>query len=174
MKHSRLILLTLISGLVLGVFCLASDRGASDTQKQKSSEENIAATDEIANPGDTALATDNKIDFDKIIIYYFHGTRRCLSCRKLEANTKEAIDSLFADHIKNGVIEFQVVNMDQSNNRHFMNDYKLFTKSVVLSKIKDGYEVKWKNLDKIWQLYRNKPAYYEYIQAEIHSFMENN
>lgn len=57
-------------------------------------------------------------------------------------------------------------------NEHFVNDYQLYTKSLILSLVKDGKEVKSKNLDKIWQLARNKQKFIDYVTGEINGFME--
>jgi len=51
-------------------------------------------------------------------------------------------------------------------------DYQLYTKSVVLSLVKDGKEVKFKNLDKVWQLLRNKDKFYKYIKEETTNFLD--
>ena len=169
----------IIWSIVLISFTLISFSAASETEEKGiSNETNTDKVDSTAinsqNVEDSTISNNDDVDYDKIIVYYFHGNRRCISCRKLEANTRNAIDSLFADQLENGQLELQVINTDQPQNRHFTHDYRLFTKSVVLSKIKDGYEIKWKNLDKIWQLYRSKEAYSDYIQSELKSFMENN
>ncbi len=168
-----------IFSIVLISFALIPFSAASETEKKGSSNDknNDKVDSTVANNQnveDSTISDNDAVEYDKIIVYYFHGSRRCISCRKLEANTRNAVDSLFADQLKNGLLELQVVNTDQPQNQHFKHDYRLFTKSVVLSKIKDGNEIRWENLDKIWQLYRNKTAYFDYIQSEIQTFMENN
>ena len=39
--------------------------------------------------------------------------------------------------------------------------------------MKDGKEIKSKNLDKIWQLARNKQKFIDYVTAEIKGFLED-
>jgi hypothetical protein len=72
-------------------------------------------------------------------VYYFHYSRRCYTCNMFE----------------------------EKQNRHFAQDYKLFTKQIILSQKEDGNEVKWKNLEKIWDLVRDKEKFKEYIRREI-------
>jgi hypothetical protein len=60
----------------------------------------------------------------KVIVYYFHGNVRCVSCRKIEAYTKAAIDSGFTSGIESGDLEWRVVNTDSSQNGHYLEDYK--------------------------------------------------
>ncbi len=109
----------------------------------------------------------------QIIVYYLHGDARCLTCRKLETYAKKALDTYFADELTSGKILWQVVNVDQPQNKHFIKDYELITKSVVLSKMEDGKEVEWKNLDRIWQEVGNKQSYLEYVRDSILKFRED-
>jgi|WetSurMetagenome_2_1015567.scaffolds.fasta_scaffold471173_2 hypothetical protein len=109
---------------------------------------------------------------EKIIASYFHGTRRCATCRKLEAYSKEAIETGFAKEIKDSTLVWRVVNTDEDANEHFVEDYGLYTKAVILSKVIDGKEVAWKNLDKIWDLVGDKEAYLKYIQTETADFIQ--
>lgn len=41
---------------------------------------------------------------------------------------------------------FKVVNLDQPGNAHFVNDYQLYTKSVAISLVKEGQQIKYKDL----------------------------
>ncbi|MDD3013235.1 MAG: nitrophenyl compound nitroreductase subunit ArsF family protein [Candidatus Gastranaerophilales bacterium] len=98
----------------------------------------------------------------KIIVYYFYGKPRCVSCKKIETYTKEAVASL-----KNNNVEFKAVDLDQPKNKHYTKDYKLYTKSVVLSKVKNEKQIKWKNLSGIWTKLNNEKEFKAYITKEI-------
>lgn len=65
----------------------------------------------------------------KVIAYYFHVTVRCITCRTIERYSKEAIDRRFPEELKKGVIEWRPVNVHLLENRHFIQDYLLFTRS---------------------------------------------
>ena len=113
------------------------------------------------------IATANEAQSMQLIVYYFHGDMRCPTCHKLESYAKEALDTYFAGEVASKNIVWKVVNIDKSENRHFIQDYKLVTKSVVLSELVDGKEVGWKNLDQIWQRVTDKNNYLEYIRENI-------
>jgi len=120
---------------------------------------------------DSVVKSDSSIGDSKIIAYYFYTTARCVSCRKIEQYTKESLEKYFFDEIASGKLDFQMINIDESQNKHFVQEYKLYTKSVVLSKVSDGKEVEFKNLDKVWKLLRNKEKFYEYIIDETNKFI---
>ncbi|MDQ7824228.1 MAG: nitrophenyl compound nitroreductase subunit ArsF family protein [Candidatus Eremiobacteraeota bacterium] len=106
----------------------------------------------------------------KIIVYYFYNNYRCPTCKKLEAYTSETLTSKFADAMKKGLITWQMVNVDQPANKHFIKEYKIFTKQVVLVETKNGAQTRWKNLDKIWNLHSDKAKFSAYIENEIKAF----
>lgn len=109
----------------------------------------------------------------KAIAYYFHGSFRCFTCTNMEKFAREAIETNFKDALASGNLEFKVVNVEERGNEHFVDNYKLYTKSLILSRVKDGKEVKSKNLDKIWELARNKQKFMDYVTGELSEFMKD-
>ena len=110
----------------------------------------------------------------KVYAFYFHGSMRCPTCHKLEQYSKEAIESNFKSELASGKLEFKAVNIEEKGNAHFVNDYQLYTKALVLSLVKDGKEAKSKNLNKIWELVGNKDKFVEYIKVELADFLKES
>lgn len=102
-----------------------------------------------------------------VIAYYFHGQMRCPTCHKLEQYSKEAIETNYKDALALGKLEFKVVNVEDKGNEHYGNDYQLYTKSLILSLVKDGKEIKWKNMDKIWEYVGNKQRFIDYVKNGV-------
>ncbi|MGQ9663218.1 MAG: nitrophenyl compound nitroreductase subunit ArsF family protein [Kiritimatiellia bacterium] len=107
----------------------------------------------------------------KILAYYFFTTVRCPTCRKIEAFSHEALREGFSDALRSGVLEWHPVNVQLPENRHFINDYQLFTKSLVIVRVEAGKQVEWKNLEKVWELTGNKQAFLRYVQDEVGSYL---
>ena len=107
----------------------------------------------------------------QVIVYYFHGDVRCPTCHKLESYAKEAVDTYFGDAVAAGELVWKPVNVDKPENSHYVKDYQLVTKSVVLSEVVDGEESNWENLDQIWKLVKDKNVYVEYIREGISGFV---
>jgi hypothetical protein len=76
--------------------------------------------------------------------------------------------------LENGFLVFKAVNTDEKENEHFIDDYKLYTKALILSKVKDGEEVEWVNLDKIWKLVGDEDKYKTYVTSEVKEFLGDN
>ena len=108
-----------------------------------------------------------RVEQSKTLVYYFHGNIRCKTCNKIEALTKKTLEEGFAAQLKNGSMELQVVNVDKAENEHFVDDYELAVRSVVLSQLKQGKEARWRRLDKVWQLVHDEAAFAQYLRDEI-------
>jgi hypothetical protein len=108
----------------------------------------------------------------KTVVYYFHGNMRCSSCKKIEAYTKEAVQSGFSEALNNGTLELKVVNVEEPGNDHYVQDFQLYTRSVVLERRSGGKPNQWKNLDRVWSLTRNKAAFMEYVQEQTLAMMK--
>jgi len=107
----------------------------------------------------------------QVTAYYFYTNARCPSCLYIERWTAETLKSEFADLLDNGALVWQPVNLDQKGNWHFVKDYKLYTKSVILSEKREGDEVRWKNLDRVWELLRNENKFRDYVKSEVRDFL---
>ncbi len=66
-----------------------------------------------------------------------------------------------------------MINTEEKGHEHFVDDYKLYTKSIVVSLVKDGKEIKYKNLEKIWEYVRNKQKFMDYIKKETQQFLNS-
>jgi len=102
-----------------------------------------------------------------VVAYYFHGQMRCPTCHKLEQYSKEAIETNFKDALASRKLEFKVVNVEDKGNEHYGSDYQLYTKSLILSLVKDGKEIKWKNMDKIWEYVGDKQRFIDYVKSGV-------
>lgn len=98
----------------------------------------------------------------EIKVSYFHNSVRCRTCLKMEKWSKEAVKDINAT--------YESINTDEPQNTHYLKDYGLYTKSVVVSNTNSG---KWKNLDKIWQLSGNEDDFKNYIKQEVKMFMKD-
>ncbi len=118
--------------------------------------------------------SDTTTTAPEVISYYFHTTYRCASCKKIEVYSREAIERGFAEELESGDLKFESINIDRAENRHFIKDYRLYTKSLVICNMKDGKQVEWKNLARVWQLIRNKNEFFNYVQDEINAYLKEN
>jgi hypothetical protein len=105
--------------------------------------------------------------------FYFHTSRRCKTCLSIEANAKEALNTGFAAEIAEGLLSWEEVNFEEKEKAHYVKDFDLMFSSVIVVKYQDGKQVEWKNLQKVWELVRDKPAFTDYVQSEVKAWLES-
>ena len=110
----------------------------------------------------------------RVVVTYFHGDVRCATCMKLEAYSKEAVETAFAPELADSSLVWRTVNYDQDDNRHYIDDYQLYTKALILSRMEGDEETGWRNLDKIWELVGDQEKYTAYVQEEIRKFLADD
>ena len=126
---------------------------------------------EEKNKGNTSNHTEKAAK--TLVAYYFHGNFRCDNCRKIEQYSREAIEKYFVEELKTEKLTLAIINTDLPENKHFIEDYQLYTRSLVIAEYKDGKQVRWKNLAKVWDYLNDKEAFYEYVKSEIRNYLEH-
>jgi len=103
----------------------------------------------------------------QVVAYYFHATKRCPTCLEIEALAKEAIAKNFAGELENGRLKWEMINYEDYGNEHYVNDYQLIYSSLIISEYENGKEVRWKNLEKVWDLVWESEDFILYVKSEI-------
>lgn len=151
-----------------------AEKSVTESKVDTSEDKELASTKkkskEVEAAGESSKQADN-VKNTKYIVYYMTTTARCASCYKIENWTKEAIKKYFADEMKSGDIKFEMVNIEEPENEHYIDHYEIFTKSVIISKKIDGKEVSWKNLARVWNLLRDQDDFMTYVRDEIKQFI---
>lgn len=124
---------------------------------------------ENPQPADAKPASANGV-----IAYYFHGKIRCLTCRRIETYAHEAVQAGFAEQLAGGRLQWQVVDYELPENRHFAKDFELAAPTVVLVEMSGDGRKQWKNLDRVWELVGDKEAFVEYVQQETRAWLEDS
>jgi hypothetical protein len=123
-------------------------------------------------PPKSVVAAQARPEVRKVVATYFHGNVRCATCRKVEMYAQEAVEQGFQAEIEAGAVEFRAVNVEEPENRHFIQDYQLMTRSVVVTEEVDGAVAQWTRLDQVWAFVGNRPAYLNYVQDAVRGYLE--
>ena len=123
--------------------------------------------------GATEKNTEIPSGREKVIVYYFHGTYRCPSCTKIEKWSFESIKNSFPKALKEERLLWKPVNVEKPGNRHFIREYNLITKSLIISEVKGEKQTKWKNLEKVWLLLRDQRKFFAYVTQEVKNYLDN-
>ena len=108
-----------------------------------------------------------------IYVRYFYHTLRCPACEVIEILARKTVEQAFAEEIAAGRLKWDAVNMDLPENRAVQDKYHLRAPSVVVSAIQDNEEIRWKNLESVWDLYDNEADFQQYIRDEVDTFLKS-
>jgi len=123
------------------------------------------------NPSEKAVA-EKTAAAQTVAAYYFHSTQRCRTCLTIERLAREALTEQFANALTNGALEWRAVNTDEPANAHFIKDYELVASALVLVQRRDGDQVSWVNLDRVWDLVHDEPAFKRYVIEQTRAYLE--
>ena len=133
----------------------------------------LAAGTMVAEGKNNGTASYPTVDVARtFVVYYFHGNFRCSNCLKIEQYSCDAIEKYFKDQLKTKRLVLNIINTDLPKNKHFIEDYQLYTKSLIIAEFKDGKQVRWKNLTKVWNYLNDRDKFYEYVRTEIQQYLE--
>ena len=68
----------------------------------------------------------------KIEVYYFHFTRRCMTCQNVEKVSKNAVETLYPEKVKGGQVSFQSINLDEKTGEAIGAKYKIEGQTLIV------------------------------------------
>lgn len=98
-----------------------------------------------ANAGKPEKKTQDSEKKDCVEVLYFHGKQRCATCVAIEENTKAAVESEFADELKNGEVVFRIIDITKEENEKIADKYEVTWSSLFIVNHRNGKE-KAKNM----------------------------
>lgn len=124
--------------------------------------------------GENAMAGEPAAKESRFVVYYFHGARRCRTCRTIEAYAEEVVRSRFAEQLNSGALEWRAVNYDEPENEHFIRDFGLVSSSLVIVEMQAAEPVRFSVLQQAWSLVRDKPGFDRYVHQSILDYMDRD
>lgn len=86
--------------------------------------------------------TQNLNKKTKLLVYYFHVTDRCNTCRSIEAVTTKVLNENFKTELDSEIIVFKTFNVEYPENKYICEKYQAYGATLALTKIEFGAEVK--------------------------------
>ncbi len=104
---------------------------------------------------------------DGLVIYYFHSNMRCPTCRSIQSQAQETVQTYFSSQLGDGEVIWKIVNYEQPAAKPLATKFEIQMPVIVLAKMNDGQIQNWKRLDKVWALVGDKPAFTKYVRGEV-------
>jgi hypothetical protein len=71
---------------------------------------------------------------DKVEVYYFHFTRRCVTCNAVEKESKIALETLYPEELKSGEVTFIGINLDEDGSKAIAEKVKASGQALLVIK----------------------------------------
>jgi thiol-disulfide isomerase/thioredoxin len=113
------------------------------------------------------VAVESQSVDDAVMVYYFHGNTRCPTCRSIESQAHEAVQSDFVSEVENEQVIWKVLNYEEPAGTELGKKFEVQMPVVVLARMNSGQIEDWKRLDQVWALVGDKQAFREYLHEEI-------
>lgn len=170
-QSAAIALLAFVAATCVVLIVQAVDRPAPLGAAAKSSAGPEPSAGPTLAPQTAATASHASAMPDGVRVYYLHGNIRCRTCRTIEAYTKEAVETGFANELQSGKVTWRTVNYDQPSNWHYLTEYQVVGPTVVLAKWEGGKQVDWRNLNEVWEYVRDKQALQAFVQRHLREFL---
>lgn len=107
---------------------------------------------------------------EKIEVFVFHATQRCISCINIGKYAKAVIEEKFPAELKSGKITFREVNIDLPENYKMAQDYKVSGSALYINAIKDGKENHEEDTT-VWRLVVNETQMKTYFESKLKALL---
>lgn len=110
----------------------------------------------------------------RVIACYFHRTVRCPTCMKISAYIEEAVQTGFAQELKEGRVQMVMMDFQDPKNEAYAAAYRITGPMLIVMDVHDGKVTAWKPAPKVWSLVGKKAEFLKYVQSEVRSFLNEN
>jgi len=162
--------------VLLAVFALAAFASAGGCTKGGAAEAPASATAPKAvpvpaSPAAAPAAAQSDATPDKVVVYYFHGDRRCRTCLGIQETISRTVNERFGAELAAGTLAFAEVNFEEPENAHFVKTYELSFSTMVVTAQKGQSVVKWENCGKVWDYAHEPEVLTSYTEKQIRTYL---
>ena len=95
---------------------------------------------------------------EAVVVYYMHGSVRCVSCNTIEAMAKKLVDRDYAPLLKSGRLRWSEVDFQKRSD--LAKTFGLVSSCVVVANMKGEELLDFQRLDEVWTL-MDQPKLFE-------------
>ncbi len=109
---------------------------------------------------------------EKIEVFLFHNTQRCISCINIGKFTKQTIDNNFSEELNLGKIVFREINIDFPENYQLAEKFQASGSSLFVNTIRNGNDYIEQDL-KVWRLVGDEVKFESYFKEKIENILKS-
>lgn len=157
---------SVFSIILLGFVAVSVAVAMRKVAPQSSSEVVQSGDSQGTTVASSVVSLNAKLAGTKFSAVYFHSPHRCPTCRKIETFAQEAL----TPEIESGGIAWQTADYTSDSNASLVDQFKVFTSTVVLVEVREGNVVRWKNLEEVWNHTNDQADFTTFINQSWSAF----
>ena len=118
------------------------------------------------NSKDNQLVATISQAADKLEVYYFHRTQRCISCMRIGDYTNKTILEYFSEEMGNGKIDYKEINIDLPENKELARKFEATGSSLFINSI-NGEDENIQNIIEVWNWKSNEEVFKNNLKQKI-------
>lgn len=123
------------------------------------------------NISNSNLSIDNsQPKADKVQVYLFHSTQRCVTCIAIGRLSEETVAEYFQSDLRDGKIEFKEINVDLPENKELAKKFQASGSSLFINAIKDNQDNISEDVN-VWRLTSNEPQFKNYLKNKLNNLL---
>jgi len=107
---------------------------------------------------------------DKVEVFLFHATQRCITCITIGRLAGETVNEYFQPELRDGKIEFKEINIDLPENRELAQKFQASGSSLFINAISNGKDNIVEDLN-VWRLTQNEIQFKSYLKEKINNLL---
>ncbi len=125
-----------------------------------------------ANSSDETNNKTEVINAEKIQVFMFHSTQRCVTCIAIGKLANETVQEYFSSELTNGKIEFQEINIDLPENKELAQKFQASGSSLFINPIYNNQDHISQDTN-IWRLTSNPNQFKSYLKSKLEKYSFN-
>jgi hypothetical protein len=109
---------------------------------------------------------------DRVVVMCFHRVPGCATCQKMTSYCEEAVQSGFAQQLKDGTVELHVIDFEDPKNAALTKGYKVSSPTLVVAKVAANKVAKYQPLTESWSKVPDKKAFIDYVQSNVKDYQK--
>lgn len=157
MKNLKSYLPYILAVVFIGIIFFAYNLNKQSVSGEQKSETKITEN-QIAKPS------------DRVQVFLFHATKRCISCINIGKYAKETVEQKFSEELKSGKIEFREINIDLPENKELATKFKATGSALFINSIINDND----NISEdaqVWRFVSDKEAFIGYLSEKIKTLL---
>lgn len=111
---------------------------------------------------------------NQVIVYYFHRKFRCEPCQTLESTLQETLKTSYNDYFGAGMLAMCVVNVDEPENSHYLEQFEILSNTVIVVEKRDGDVSRFESVEEVWDVSEDREAISRLLRKAVDEFLKGS